>query len=72
MMVTNVTADDSPVLLLSRWKAADLFLKDIQVLVSELSMTEATPELRALAGGMTLTSLIAKSRKIYVANYFRR
>jgi phosphoenolpyruvate carboxylase len=39
------------VLLLSRWKAADLFLKDIQVLVSELSMTEATPELRALAGG---------------------
>ncbi|AHM41529.1 hypothetical protein CF61_01065 [Escherichia coli] len=26
------------VLLLSRWKATDLFLKDIQVLVSELSM----------------------------------
>ncbi|MGF7482671.1 phosphoenolpyruvate carboxylase [Providencia sp. SP181] len=48
----NVTADVTRhVLLLSRWKAADLFLKDIQVLVSELSMTEATPELRALAGG---------------------
>ena len=26
----------------SRWKATDLFLKDIQVLVSELSMVEAT------------------------------
>ncbi|MDB9566506.1 phosphoenolpyruvate carboxylase [Providencia rettgeri] len=48
----NVTADVTrQVLLLSRWKAADLFLKDIQVLVSELSMTEATSELRALAGG---------------------
>ncbi|EPK6164789.1 phosphoenolpyruvate carboxylase [Providencia stuartii] len=48
----NVTAKVTRhVLLLSRWKAADLFLKDIQVLVSELSMTEATPELRALAGG---------------------
>lgn len=48
----NVTAEVTRhVLLLSRWKAADLFLKDIQVLVSELSMTEATPELRALAGG---------------------
>ncbi|MDN6088089.1 MAG: phosphoenolpyruvate carboxylase, partial [Enterobacterales bacterium] len=29
----------------------DLFLRDIAVLVSELSMTECTPELRALAGG---------------------
>ncbi|BBV10405.1 phosphoenolpyruvate carboxylase [Providencia stuartii] len=48
----NVTAEVTRhVLLLSRWKAADLFLKDIQVLVYELSMTEATPELRALAGG---------------------
>lgn len=48
----NVTAEVTRhVLLLSRWKAADLFLKDIQVLVSELSMTEATPALRALAGG---------------------
>lgn len=48
----NVTADITRrVLLLSRWKAADLFLRDIQVLVSELSMTECTPELRTLAGG---------------------
>nr|WP_314267884.1 phosphoenolpyruvate carboxylase [uncultured Moellerella sp.] len=48
----NVTADITRhVLLLSRWKAAELFLKDIQILVSELSMSEATPELRALAGG---------------------
>lgn len=48
----NVTADITRhALLLSRWKAADLFLKDIQILVSELSMTEATPELQALAGG---------------------
>ena len=48
----NVTADITRrVLLLSRWKAADLFLRDIQVLVSELSMTECTPEMRALAGG---------------------
>ncbi|TCL05625.1 phosphoenolpyruvate carboxylase [Sodalis ligni] len=48
----NVTADITRrVLLLSRWKAADLFLRDIQVLVSELSMTECTPAMRALAGG---------------------
>ncbi len=48
----NVTADITRrVLLLSRWKAADLFLRDVQVLVSELSMTECTPEMRALAGG---------------------
>ena len=36
--------------MLSGWKATDLFLKDIQVLVSELSMVEATPELLALVG----------------------
>ncbi|TBL44174.1 phosphoenolpyruvate carboxylase, partial [Klebsiella oxytoca] len=48
----NVTAEITRLaLLLSRWKAADLFLNDIQVLVSELSMTESTPELRELAGG---------------------
>ncbi|MFP1557909.1 phosphoenolpyruvate carboxylase [Escherichia coli] len=47
----NVTADITRhVLLLSRWKATDLFLKDIQVLVSQLSMVEATPELLALVG----------------------
>ncbi len=48
----NVTAEITRhVLLLSRWKATDLFLRDIQVLVSELSMSECTPELRELAGG---------------------
>ncbi|WP_028128090.1 phosphoenolpyruvate carboxylase [Serratia marcescens] len=48
----NVTAEITRhVLLLSRWKACDLFTRDIQVLVSELSMTECTPELRARAGG---------------------
>ncbi|WP_117051332.1 phosphoenolpyruvate carboxylase, partial [Klebsiella pneumoniae] len=38
------------VLLLSRWKATDLFLKDVQLLISELSMVECTDELRELAG----------------------
>ncbi|MEC5320908.1 phosphoenolpyruvate carboxylase [Brenneria populi subsp. brevivirga] len=48
----NVTAEVTRrALLLSRWKAADLFLQDIQFLVSELSMSECTPELRKLAGG---------------------
>jgi phosphoenolpyruvate carboxylase len=48
----NVTAAITRhVLQLSRWKATDLFLRDIHVLISELSMTEATPELRELAGG---------------------
>ncbi len=47
----NVTADITRhVLLLSRWKSTDLFLRDIQVLISELSMVECTPELSALAG----------------------
>lgn len=39
----NVTAEITRhVLLLSRWKACDLFTRDIRVLVSELSMTECT------------------------------
>lgn len=38
------------VLLLSRWKAADLYLNDINELVSELSMTQCNHEVRALAG----------------------
>ncbi|AFJ48878.1 phosphoenolpyruvate carboxylase [Shimwellia blattae] len=47
----NVTADITRhVLLLSRWKATDLFLKDIQVLISELSMVECTDELRQRVG----------------------
>ncbi len=48
----NVTAEVTRhVLVLGRWKACDLFLRDIQVLISELSMSDCTPELRALAGG---------------------
>ncbi|CCG85514.1 phosphoenolpyruvate carboxylase [Erwinia piriflorinigrans] len=47
----NVTADITRhVLLLSRWKATDLFLRDIAVLISELSMSESTPEVRELCG----------------------
>lgn len=38
------------VLLFSRWKVIDLFLKDIQVLVFELSMVEVIFELLALVG----------------------
>ncbi|WP_028025888.1 phosphoenolpyruvate carboxylase [Enterovibrio calviensis] len=38
------------VLLLSRWKAADLYLGDIQELVSELSMTRCNDVVRAMAG----------------------
>ncbi|MGL5108713.1 MAG: phosphoenolpyruvate carboxylase [Vibrio ordalii] len=38
------------VMLLSRWKAADLYLGDINELVSELSMTKCSDALRDLAG----------------------
>ncbi|MBD1558428.1 phosphoenolpyruvate carboxylase [Vibrio sp. S9_S30] len=38
------------VMLLSRWKAADLYLNDINELVSELSMTKCSDALRELAG----------------------
>jgi phosphoenolpyruvate carboxylase len=48
----RVTAEvTTEVLLLSRWKAADLFLQDIEKLIAELSITPATDELIALAGG---------------------
>lgn len=48
----NVTADVTRhVMLLGRLKAATLFLHDIQVLVTELSMSPATDEVQALAGG---------------------
>ncbi|GKX55683.1 phosphoenolpyruvate carboxylase [Leminorella grimontii] len=48
----NVTAKITEhVMLYGRWKAAELFLNDVQVLVSELSMSDCTPELRAMAGG---------------------
>jgi phosphoenolpyruvate carboxylase len=38
------------VLLLSRWKAADLYLRDINELIAELSMTKCNPQVRELAG----------------------
>ncbi|WP_159739498.1 phosphoenolpyruvate carboxylase [Vibrio atypicus] len=38
------------VMLLSRWKAADLYLNDVNELVSELSMTKCNDKIRALAG----------------------
>ncbi len=38
------------VMLLSRWKAADLYLNDINELVSELSMTKCSEALRQLVG----------------------
>jgi len=39
------------VLLLSRWKAADLFNRDLEVLGNELSMSPANEALQAAAGG---------------------
>jgi phosphoenolpyruvate carboxylase len=38
------------VLLLSRWKAADLYLQDINELISELSITKCNDAIRQLAG----------------------
>ena len=38
------------VLLLSRWMAADLFLRDLKPLISELSMNDCSDELRAVVG----------------------
>lgn len=47
----NVTARvTKTVLLLARWIAADLFLRDISRLTAELSMQHANPELQALVG----------------------
>ncbi|MEQ6885880.1 phosphoenolpyruvate carboxylase [Salicola sp. Rm-C-2C1-2] len=48
----NVTASVTrEVLLLSRWMAADLFLRDLQDLRAELSMWQASPELQERVGG---------------------
>lgn len=48
----NVTAAVTrEVLMLARWMAADLFLRDVESLQSQLSMVRATPDLEALAGG---------------------
>jgi phosphoenolpyruvate carboxylase len=47
----NVTAEVTrEVLLLSRWKAMDLYLEDVEQLVEELSMTRCSESLRRLAG----------------------
>ncbi|MBA3270144.1 MAG: phosphoenolpyruvate carboxylase, partial [Acidobacteria bacterium] len=47
----NVTADVTRrACLLARWVAADLYLRDLDALRDELSLTTATPELRAAAG----------------------
>ncbi|WP_109077380.1 phosphoenolpyruvate carboxylase [Aggregatibacter kilianii] len=46
-VTANVTRQ---VLQLARWKAADLFLKDIQILVDELSVRQCTEEFRAKYG----------------------
>jgi len=47
----NVTAAVTrEVLMLARWMAADLFLRDVEALQGSLSMTRCIPELAALAG----------------------
>ncbi|WP_299016894.1 phosphoenolpyruvate carboxylase [uncultured Photobacterium sp.] len=46
-VTSNITRE---VLLLSRWKAADLYLGDIQELVSELSMVKCNEQVREMAG----------------------
>ena len=46
-VTSNVTRE---VLALSRWKAADLYLNDIQELINELSMTQCNETVRELAG----------------------
>jgi len=47
----NVTASITRhVMQLSRWKATDLFLRDIGVLISELSMSECSQEVADLSG----------------------
>ena len=48
----NVTAEvTSEVLLLGRWMAADLYLRDISALSNELSMQAASEDLKNRAGG---------------------
>ena len=48
----HVTPEVTRVACLSaRWRAADLYLRDVDALRLDLSMTDATPELHARAGG---------------------
>lgn len=47
----NVTATVTRrAMIISRWQAADLINRDLEVIYEELSVTQATKELRALAG----------------------
>lgn len=47
----NVTATvTTEVLLLARWQAADLYLRDLDPLIEELSMTAASEKIHALVG----------------------
>ncbi len=47
----NVTASVTrEVMLLSRWQALDLYLRDVKVLIDELSMTTCDASLRAMVG----------------------
>jgi phosphoenolpyruvate carboxylase len=47
----NVTAEvTAEVLLLSRWEAVDLYLRDLNQLIEELSMSRCNPELRERVG----------------------
>ena len=47
----NVTAETTrEVLLLARWMSADLFLRDVEVLIDSLSMSACNEELRAQVG----------------------
>ena len=49
----NVTAEvTSNVLMLGRWMAADLYLRDIGELVNDLSMEDCNDELRSVAGNV--------------------
>ncbi len=49
----NVTPDVTrQACLISRWQAADLYLKEVDALREELSMTRATPALRAQVGNV--------------------
>lgn len=70
------------VLLLSRWKAADLYLNDINELISELSMTVCNDKVRELAGDdqhepyrailKQLRSLLNETKDILDAKFMAR
>jgi len=70
----NVTAEVTrKVILLGRWKAADLYMKDLQDLSQELSMSRCNDDIRAIAGDsdepyrVVLHKLEAKLERTMVA-----